>query len=162
MIPEFEPVSLGRAAHQLGVEPFEIVRLVAAQAGPTGRLEFTPTQLDALRAFAGIEAWWGDGATFPSDTIPLRGVLRGVLARLLEKKVTGDNRTRQDNLWRGLPGKQRRFIEDAVDLLVEHGLASVRADVAGVMLSLRPEATERVQAIVDGKDVPEEFARLWG
>lgn len=162
MIPEFEPVSLGRAAHQLGVEPFEIVRLVAAQAAPTGRLEFTPSQLDALRAFAGIEAWWADGAVFPSDTIPLRGVLRGVLARLLEKKVTGDNRTRQDNLWRGLPGKQRRFIEDAVDLLVEHGLASVRADVTGVMLSLRPEATERVQAIVDGKDVPEEFTRLWG
>lgn len=161
MMPEFLPMSLGAASRQLGVEPFELTRLIVAAGEPVGRLEFTPARLDTIRRFAGIERWWGEGTNPPADDIPLRGVLRGVLQRMLEHKRVGDQRTRQDNLWRGLPGKQRRFVEDAVDMLVEHGLVSVRSEATGVMISIRSEAIDRVQALADGKDVPADIARLW-
>jgi hypothetical protein len=161
-MPEFEPMSLGRAAHLLSVEPFELVRLVASQGSPVARMEFTAARLDSLKKYAGIEKWWGDGQSPPTDSIPLRGVLRGVIGRLLEKKHIGDARTRQDNLWRGLSGKQRRFLEDAVDVLVEHGIVSVRAEATGVMLSIRAEAQDRATAISEGKDIPDDLAKLWG
>lgn len=161
MMSEFLPHSLGAASKQLGIEPFELTRLVVAAGEPVGRMEFTAAQIEAIRKFAGIEWWWGDGSTTPTDEIPLRGVLRGILQRMLEGKRIGDQRTRQDNLWRGLGSRQRRFVEDSIDVLVEHGLISVRAEVAGVMVSIRPEAIERVQALAEGRDVPDDLARLW-
>lgn len=161
MMPEFLPTSLGTACKQLGIEPFELTRLVVAAGEPVGRLEFTPTQIESLRKFAGIERWWTEGTSTPTDEIALRGLLRGILQRMLESKRIGDQRTRQDNLWRGLPSRQRRFVEDSVDVLVEHGLISVRAEATGVMVSIRPEAVERVQALSEGRDVPDDLARLW-
>lgn len=161
MMPEFLPVSLGAASKQLGIEPFELTRLVVAAGEPVGRLEFNAARIEAIRRFAGIERWWGEGTTPPADDVPLRGVLRGALQRMLETKRVGDQRTRQDNLWRGLPTKQRRFVEDVIDVLVEHGLVSVRAEATGVMISIRPEAIERVQALAEGRDVPDDVARLW-
>jgi hypothetical protein len=154
------PISLTDAARRLEVEPFELVRLVVAAGIDGSTLEFNAEQLAELRTFGGIEAWWTKKRP-PVDEKPQRGVLRGAISELLARKYVGDARTRQDNLWRGLGEDHRRFLEEALDVMVEHGLISVRSEASGVLVAARPEALDRLQSIAAGKDVPDDLSRLW-
>jgi hypothetical protein len=159
MLHDLLPVGLADAARRVELEPFELVRLAVASGLGSRTLEFTPEQLTELCTFAGVERWWADRAP-TQDPKHKRGLFKAVLTELLVRKHVGDARTRQDNLWRGLPEADRRFLEEAIDLLVEHGLISLRAEPAGVLLSARPDAVDRLQQMAQGKSLPDDLARL--
>jgi hypothetical protein len=161
MVSEMLPLRLGSAAARLGVEPFEVVRLLVASGDKGAVHSLAEPRLEALRRYAGIETWWTDPSQIPSDDIAARGVVRGALRQLLDRGFIGETRTRQDNLWRGLPTASRRAVEDALDVLVEFGLLAVRAEPTGQLVSVRPEGAERVDAISPGREIPEELNRTW-
>jgi hypothetical protein len=161
MVSEMLPLRLGSVAARLGVEPFEVVRLIVASGDKGPVHTITEPRVEALRRYAGIETWWTDPAQVPKDEIAGRGVVRGALRQLLDRGFIGESRTRQDNLWRGLPGAGRRAVEDALDVLVEFGLLAVRTEPSGQLVSVRPEGAERVDAISHGRDIPEELNRTW-
>jgi hypothetical protein len=153
------PFGLAEAARRAELEPFELVRLTVASGLGSRSLEFNADQLAELCTFAGVERWWADRSP-TQDPKHKRGLLKAVLTELLVRKHVGDARTRQDNLWRGLPDADRRFLEEAIDLLVEHGLVSLRAEATGVLLSARPDAVDRLQQMAQGKSIPEDLGRL--
>lgn len=171
MLADYRPVTLSAAARTLGVEPFEVVRLMvvsgaarkdeaASSADAVNPGELTPPQIEALRAWAGVETWWEGPIEVAEDAVGTPGerdtILRAVLAEMLRRGQLGDARTRQDNLWRGLPKKQRRVIDEGIDALVGRGILQLRHEARGLLVSLRPEAEERVRAIVDGGELPDE------
>lgn len=161
MLPDMLPMGPGAAAARLDVEPFELVRLLIA-SGDDGPIDaITSARLEAVRAFAAVETWWGADRSPPRDDKAARGAIRGALQELLDRGYVGDRRTRVDNLWRGLPPGLHGVVEEAVEVLVEHGLLSVRAEPMGQLVAARPEGRDRLVAIVAGKDVPDDLARLW-
>lgn len=161
MLPDLRRAPLHEAAHALGLDPFEVVRLVEASDVHAPQLEFTSEQLDNLAAFAGIEHWWETPPQLPDDVPRRPTLLRAVLSMMSDKGRVGDRTTRQDNLWRDLPADDQRFLEEAVELLTELGWVSARATPRGVQLAIRTEAEASVQAFVGGAEAPSSLARLW-
>ena len=67
MLDEFRQLGLSDAARELGVDPFEVVRLIVAFGPEDAPLTMKLDQVSALRVKAGIEDWWTD-ATLPDES----------------------------------------------------------------------------------------------
>jgi hypothetical protein len=155
-------MDLAQAARHLDLEPFEIVRLLVASGKTRETFSFDTSSIAALASFAGIERWWDEWSPSTSDGVdPRKAVVLAALGRLLQGEFIGANRTRQDNLWRGLQATLRESVESAVDVLIEDGVLILRAATAGLEISIREDAQERVVQFAAGEDLPVEITRHW-
>jgi hypothetical protein len=161
MWTDFRRMGLTELSHRLDLEPFEAVRLVVASGKPRDVLTFDQAVADEVGAFGGVERWWSD-LQAPADGSDARKALfQACLARMLSKGLTGDHRTRQDNLWRGLPRPLREFLKDAIEVLIEENVLHLRADATGLLISIRNDAADRARAMSEGREIPEDLRKLW-
>jgi len=160
MLGELRPLGLSDAARSLGVDPFEVVRLMVAFEKLHERLLLKHDDVDALREAAGIEDWWRE-TKLPEDTNRLRAAVRGALHQLVSRRLIGEVTTRLDNLWRALALDQQVAIEQAVMMLLEEEKLLTAASPRGVQVSIAPGAEGELDAIANGETEHAELAMLW-
>ena len=163
MRDDLRPLSLTEAARSLGIDPFEVVRLMVAGTGvPQGQLYLTREQVETLRSQGGIDPSWWEGARLPDDPNPRRRRLRAALSLLLVRDHVGDSVTRLDNVTRGLPPEEQRFLTNALRILSDVGLLTFEVRLIGVMVAVVPSAVGQVRTIADGNDMPAALTGLLG
>jgi len=151
MLTEFQPLGLTDVARRLGVDPFEVVRLaVAADKGLSGPMQFDEELVGELRELGQIDdPWWSD-VDLPEDPNPLRQRVRAALQLLVDKEMVGDQTTRMDNIWRGLPFDDQALLQQAVMVLAEEGHLRVVGSPVGLMVSIDPGASDTVEKLAAG------------
>ncbi len=148
MLDRLLPLSLTDTARALNVHPFEVVRLaVLADRVPADAWLLDEEDVASLREFGGIEDDWWEGAQLPEDTNPRRRRLRGLMARLLERDVVGENLTRMDNLQRGLSAEDSAFVAKTVAHLTNAGVLAMVACPAGKLLSIQPSHRKEAEQL---------------
>ncbi len=160
MLSDLRPMSLTDAARTLGVDPFEVVRLMVASRTPMDTLTLDPDQADALRESAGIECWWEE-STLPDDANPLRAAVRGALHQLVSRRLIGEVTTRLDNLWRGLTLDQQVAIEQAVMVLLEEQKLLTAASPRGVQVSITPGSEGELEQVATGQTEHAGLGAVW-
>ena len=155
MLDELRPMGLSAAARSLGVDLFEVVRLlVASETGPDS-LRLTPEHVEQLRVFGGIERPWWPDVELPEDEHPLRQRVRAAVQQLLDRGYVGAVTTRMDNVWRGLPTDDQVFLQTALTALGEEGVLAITATPAGMQVAVVEERVDVARAIADGRhDTP--------
>ena len=162
MLADLRPLNLSDAAHALGVDPFEVVRLLVASRTLDGGapLQLTRDRVDDLRSTAGIEHWWQESGA-PAGDNPLRAAVQGALQQLVSRDLVGDRSTRLDNLWRGLGYEQQVAVEQAVMVLLEEGKLTTAASARGVQVSIAPGAEAELAQIAKGRADHAGLAAVW-
>lgn len=160
MLDELRPLGLGAAARSLGVDLFEVVRLLVASDGDLETLRLTPEQLERLRAFGAIEPPWWPDVELPEDEHPLRQRVRAAVQQLIDRGFVGAP-TRMDNVWRGLPVDDQAFLQTALTVLGEEGVLAITASPAGVQLAVAEDRFELARAIADGRQDTPGLAALY-
>lgn len=162
MLDELPSVGLTDAARRLGVEPFEVVRLLVVSKGmPDGPLMLTENGLERLRDVAGIEWWWEDGTPVPEDDNPRRAVARAAVGQLLRRRIVGDRSTRIDNLWRGRSLEDRELLQRVATILVQRGAFTTVAGPMGLHVSVASAAVSMLERMVNGETMPRALTGLW-
>ena len=85
------------------------------------------------------------------DSNPRRRVLRQILKKLFKKGKIGASHTHEDNVYRGVADHEKGIAKEAMDLLYREGLLMPKPTATDPHVSLRPERTAEVQAIVAGE-----------
>lgn len=163
MLDALLPANLGVTARGLGLHPFEVVRLaVLADKVPEDAWLFDEDDLSALREFGGIEDDWWEGAALPDDSHSRRRRLRGMLARMIERDLVGDNPTRLDNLWRGLSDEEAVFVERGAMQLASAGILTIAPSPAGRVVSIVPARLSEAETIARQARTPPTLKALLG
>lgn len=160
MLDQLKPLDLHAAARELGVHPFEAVRLMVVSGVGAERMRCTGDTLDQLRAFGKLETWW-TGQDLPDDSNPRRAVVRGMIDNMLQRNVVGETTTRIDNLWRGLDAYQRDAAEQGVMVLHELGLLRSVGSASGTQVSANPDGVEALRELVTRGNAPAALAAVW-
>lgn len=154
MLDEFRTVGLTDAARRLEIDPFDVVRLLVADGRVAATFRFDAASLERLRTVGRIEASWWTGVTLPADTSPIRARVRAAVQLLQQRGHVGENRTRLDNVWRGLPADQQDALKRCLAALGEDGLLELVATPIGTMVSVSARSLELVQRVVAGAATP--------
>jgi len=85
------------------------------------------------------------------DPLPRRRVLRQILKRLFKKGKIGASHTHEDNVYRGVADHEKGIAKQAMELLYREGLMAPKPTATDPHVSLTPERTAEVQAIIDGE-----------
>jgi hypothetical protein len=158
---ESGPIGLYEAGRLLGLDPFEIVRLlVLAGAFPAREIALGPEHLAVVRSTGGVEDWWTPPPPRTGDA--RRSIVLAVLGRLIEHGAVGDTGTRADNLWRGLPPEDQLLVQQAVQLLVQSGRIATWMTPRGVQVAVAHEAVEDLRRVAAGEADPGPLGALWG
>jgi hypothetical protein len=160
VLDDLRPVGLSDAARELGVDPFEVVRLMIAVGMDMKTLTLRGDDVETIRAEAGIEFWWAD-SMLPEDDNPLRAAVRGALGELRSREFVGNATTRLDNLWRGLEVMQQVAIEQAVMVLLEEEKLITVASPRGVQVSIASGAEGALEEIVAGTAAHAGLSAVW-
>jgi len=156
MLEELRPIGLRDVARDLGIDPFEVVRLlVVADAFPE-RLEFTADHVEQIRKVGGIEHWWTEG--WPEER---RELILDTVRRLIDGGIHGDRGTRVDNLWRGLPTDEQALLQQLVTSLVQSGHLATFMTPRGVQVSLTSTAVDTLKQVVAGETELGSISALW-
>jgi len=151
MLSEFQPLGVTDAARRLGLDPFEVVRLlVAAKKGLDGPMLFSAELVEELRELGRIDPPWWDGVELPEDANPLRQRVRAALQLMLDKGIVGDTTTRMDNIWRGLPFEDQGLLQQAVMVLAEEQALRVVGSPIGLLVAIETSAKKTVSGIAGG------------
>ncbi len=161
MTAELRPAPLAEASRQLGIDPFELVRLMVAAGHRPQLLELTGIDLVRIAEFAGIERWWDEAADPPKDDKPRRGLVRATVDEILSRRFVDTGRTKKDNLGRGRTEAETQLVEEAIDVLIEQGLLVVEPHVRGTRVSVDETAVERLERFVAGDADIDALQRLW-
>lgn len=152
MLEDIEPVSLTKAATRIGCDPFEVVRLlVAAAAVPDGVLVIDAELVDKLKGIGRIEPPWWESVVLPKDSHPGRARVRAAIQLLLDRGRIGDERTRMDNVWRGLPSGECLLLERALSAFSREGMVRISPSVIGPLVSIEPVSVEAARKFAEGK-----------
>jgi hypothetical protein len=154
MLDDLRSVGLNDAARKLGCEPFDVVRLLVASGKTNFTLRFDAATIDALRTLARIDPQWWDGVPLPADPSPGRARVRAAVSLLQTRGHLGENRTRMDNVWRGLGSDEQDLLRIGLQALGEDGLLDVVPSPIGMMVSIQPKALDQVQQFVSGRTTP--------
>ncbi|HSD29842.1 MAG TPA: hypothetical protein VLL75_21240 [Vicinamibacteria bacterium] len=100
------------------------------------------------------------GLAIADDPNPRRRVLRQILKKLFKKGKIGASHTHEDNVYRGVPDHEKGIAKEAMDLLYREGLLMPKPTTTDPHVSLRPERTGEVQAIVAGEIENPRLARF--
>ena len=154
MLDDLRSVGLNDAARKLGCDPFDVVRLLVATGRKDLSFRFDAATLEALRTLARIDPPWWDGVSLPSDPSPGRARMRAAVQLLQSRGHLGENRTRMDNVWRGLAADDQDLLRIGLQALGEDGLLDVAPSAIGMMVSVQPRALDQVQQFVAGRTTP--------
>lgn len=161
MLDDLKPLTLGEAARQIGVDPFEVVRLLVLR-GESASLRVPQSKIQALREFAGVELWWTPETPLPEDTDIHRARARAALGMLIERGHIGDALTRLDNLWRGLPPLDQGLLDGVIHALAGEELVRLQATEQGLKVAVVDETTaERLREMVDTGSFSESVSSHW-
>jgi hypothetical protein len=162
MLEELQPLSLVDAARQLGVTPFEVVRLlVAAGEVPDGPLRVDGALLGELRKLGGIQDTWWTGVDLPDDEDPRLQRVRAGVKLLLDRKHIGEGAaTRLDNVSRGLAFEDQDLLRFAFFALAEDGVVRLMPSRVAQTVCILPAAEKVARALVDGKQVPSALSAM--
>jgi hypothetical protein len=100
------------------------------------------------------------GSSIAQDGNPRRRVLRQVLKKLFKKGKIGASHTHEDNVYRGVADHDKGLAKEAMDLLYREGLLMPKPTTTDPHVSLRPERTAEVRAIVAGEITNPRLARF--
>ena len=162
MLDELRPLGLADAARDLGVDPFEVVRLLVIAEAVPDRMALTADHIEKARETGGIEEWYGDGDGLPEDDNAKRRVIRGALGKMVDGGYVGETTTRMDNVWRGIDADGQLVLQQMVSQLVSEGHLLTAASQKGVQISLNPESMDVVTKVVEGKKAPVDLSPLAG
>jgi hypothetical protein len=160
LFEDLRPLGISDAAKQLGIEPFEVVRLLVVANAVPEDLRLSDQHIAKLRQTGGIEFWWKNEPA-PTGDNARRAQVCAAIGKLLEKKVVGGRSTRVDNLWRGLSPDAKQLVEEAVEVLIESGHLASYNSPRGPQLSVPVEAVPVLQEISSGGVAPTKLADLW-
>ena len=161
MLDDLKPIGLKAAAQRIGADPFEVVRLlVAASAAPEGALFVDPEIVDKLRGIGRIEAPWWSGVSLPKDANRSRARVRAAIKLLLDRGRVGEDRTRMDNVWRGLEPDNRQLLERSLVVLANAGMVRITPSPIGRLVSIEPSAAADARKLAAGKLEPPGLAAL--
>jgi hypothetical protein len=85
------------------------------------------------------------------DPNPRRRVLRQMLRKLYKKGKIGASHTHEDNVYRGIPDHEKGFAKEAMALLYREGYLLPKPTATDPHVSLSPELTGDVRAIIAGE-----------
>jgi hypothetical protein len=154
MLDEFRSVGLTDAARRLGVDPFDVVRLLVADGRRGATLRFDHATIEHLRQLGRIEGSWWTGVSLPADPSPLRARVRAAVQLLQQRGHVGASQTRMDNTWRGLSPDEQDGLRRCLQALADDGVLDVHATSIGAMVSISPKALDQVQKLVAGGATP--------
>jgi hypothetical protein len=100
------------------------------------------------------------GLSIADDTNPRRRVLRQMLKKLFKKGKIGASHTHEDNVYRGVADHDKGLAKEAMDLLYREGLLMPKPTTTDPHVSLRPDRTAEVRAIVAGEIKNPRLARF--
>jgi hypothetical protein len=100
------------------------------------------------------------GLSIADDANPRRRVLRQMLKKLFKKGKIGASHTHEDNVYRGVADHDKGLAKEAMDLLYREGLLMPKPTTTDPHVSLRPERTAEVRAIVAGEITNPRLARF--
>ena len=103
----------------------------------------------AVAMFAEPETMPRYGAS--EDPLPRRRVLRQMLKKLFKKGKIGASHTHEDNVYRGVVDHEKGIAKEAMDLLYREGLLVPKPTATDPHVSLRPDRTAEIQAIIAGE-----------
>jgi hypothetical protein len=89
--------------------------------------------------------------TASEDPLPRRRVLRQMLKKLFKKGKIGASHTHEDNVYRGVADHEKGIAKEAIDLMYREGLLVPKPTATDPHVSLSPERTAEVQAIIAGE-----------
>lgn len=148
------PRSLPEVSRQLGLGPIEVVRLCGLGGiDPTSGWGLDARSVAELVRVGGVERPWPHDAQ-PGPLHRLRAVLKELGAR----EFQGEQMTRMDNTWRGLPAAEQRWLEDAFGALADAGHVRIATRPEGRMVSLAASPPGSLEAFLDGGGPPPELA----
>ncbi len=157
MIDELRPLGLYDAARTLGIDPFEVVRLlVLGEAFPDGTLVLTPDHVQKIRETGGIEHWWDQDA--PEG----QALVLAMIGKMVDDGLVGESGTRIDNLWRGLGDEQQALLQQAVNILAQNAQILSFMTPRGVQVSLAPDAVGLLGEVAAEEAQHDQLAVLWG
>lgn len=85
------------------------------------------------------------------DPLPRRRVLRQMLKKLFKKGKIGASHTHEDNVYRGVADHEKGIAKEAMDLLYREALLVPKPTATDPHVSLSPERTAEIQAIIAGE-----------
>jgi hypothetical protein len=94
------------------------------------------------------------------DPLPRRRVLRQVLKKLFKKGKIGASHTHEDNVYKGVADHEKGLAKEAMDLLYREGLLVPKPTATDPHVSLSPDRTAELQAIIAG-DLQNPRLRRW-
>jgi hypothetical protein len=100
------------------------------------------------------------GPAIADDPNPRRRVLRQMLKKLFKKGKIGASHTHEDNVYRGVADHDKGLAKEAIELLYREGLLMPKPTTTDPHVSLRPERTAEVRAIVAGQIENPRLARF--
>jgi hypothetical protein len=87
----------------------------------------------------------------PGDDNPRRRVMRQILRKLFKKGKIGGSHTHEDNVYRGVPDHEKGVAKEVMDLLYREGYLVPKPTATDPHVSLSPERTADVKAILAGE-----------
>jgi hypothetical protein len=163
MLDSLKSLTLGEAARQVGVDPFELVRILV-QRGESNHLRVARSAIADLREHAGIEYWWSGQYEVVSDPLAVRGRVLTALQMMLDRGHVGSaGLTRLDNLWRGLPFADQQAIDSVVQLLHADGRLLLAQTSRGTEVAASDEAAASwLLEAIQSRNFSPEIAACWG
>lgn len=163
MLDSLKALTLGEAARQVGVDPFELVRILV-QRGEGAHLRIPRSSIPEIRDFAGVESWWSGQYEVVDDPFAVRGRVLTALQMLLDRGHVGlASLTRLDNLWRGLPLSDQQVIESVVRVLEGDGLLVLVQTERGLQVAAADTvAANTLQEGIASKTFSSAVAICWG
>ena len=160
MISELRPHGLKEAAFRLGLDPFELVRLLVQGPGVPDGLLLSEQVVQTIKSTAGLR-WLWNGITLPEDEHAGRARVRAALRILVDEGFVGESTTRVDNLWRGLNAADALLVRSAVAVLIQEGMLQTFASPLGMQVSAVSERVQELDKIAAGGTAPAALASIW-
>ena len=151
MLHELRPMGFAEAARHLGVDIFEMVRILTNTDGMPDRLVFEADQLIKIKTDAGIESSWWTDESLPKDHNPGRQRVRAALQLLLDRGHIGAPGTRMDNVGRGLSPDDQSLVSEALNALASDGLMSIHTTPVATLVYINETGKARIAEIAAGK-----------
>ena len=158
-IESIDRLGVGEAATELGVHPFNLIRILVAADKLPPELRFDPAELPGIAKAGGIETWWQGPRR--QDEIPARGLLRDLCSQLVERGAVGENATRLDNLLRGLDAEDQALVRAFLQELVELSLLTTRNSPTGLRVSIVEGQEYKLADLAEGGEVPADLVAVW-
>jgi len=151
-------LSLLSVAQALGVHPFMVARVLGHAGELPPGLRFEPADVERMRVLAGLESWWQGDEFLPSGTpVRERALLRLLMQKMVERRLTRGHWTLAENVFRGLPVGDRVTVRRAVNTMLRGGILRSRASWRGLEATVDHEARALVEEVAGGAALPPEL-----